>query len=103
MLVFDNVDRTLFVTGYEDTRRKSTDCVNHVESSKINKSIYAMINVVNAVSSSGNHVPYRENKLTHLLQDSLGGMSRVLMITCLVSPLIQLQVYHIWSIVVELA
>ncbi|KAL6127699.1 hypothetical protein ACLB2K_071062 [Fragaria x ananassa] len=83
------------LAGYEDTRRKSTDCVNHVESSKINKSIYAMINVVNAVSSSGNHVPYRENKLTHLLQDSLGGMSRVLMITCLKPSFCQDSIYMV--------
>ncbi|XP_004309200.1 PREDICTED: kinesin-like protein KIF22 [Fragaria vesca subsp. vesca] len=83
------------LAGYEDTRRKSTDCINHVESSKINKSIYAMINVVNAVSSSGNHVPYRENKLTHLLQDSLGGMSRVLMITCLKPSFCQDSIYMV--------
>ncbi|KAM5557373.1 kinesin-like protein KIN-10C [Rosa sericea] len=83
------------LAGYEDTRRKSIDCVNHVESSKINKSIYAVINVVNAVSSNGNHVPYRESKLTHLLQDSLGGMSRVLTITCLKPSFCQDSIYMV--------
>ncbi|XP_050385437.1 kinesin-like protein KIN-10C [Argentina anserina] len=83
------------LAGYEDTRRKSIDCVNHVESSKINKSVYAMINVVNAVSSNGNHVPYRESKLTHLLQDSLGGMSRVLTITCLKPSFCQDSIYMV--------
>ncbi|XP_061997251.1 kinesin-like protein KIN-10C isoform X1 [Rosa rugosa] len=83
------------LAGYEDTRRKSIDCINHVESSKINKSIYAMINVVNAVSSNGNHVPYRESKLTHLLQDSLGGMSRVLTITCLKPSFCQDSIYMV--------
>lgn len=55
-----------------------------METSKIHKSIYAMLNVVHALSASGNHVPYRESKLTHLLQDSLRGANRVLMVTCLV-------------------
>ena len=48
----------------------------------------ALGNVISALGDKlkqGSHVPYRDSKLTRLLQDSLGGNSRTLMIAC-VSP-----------------
>jgi kinesin family protein 4/21/27 len=42
-------------------------------------------NVINALSEGKPHVPYRDSKLTRLLQDSLGGNSRTTMVAC-VSP-----------------
>jgi kinesin family protein 22 len=75
------------LSGYEDARRKSVDGLNLVESTKINKSIYAIHNVVYSLNANESHIPYRESKLTHMLKDSLGGMSRILMITCLVMVL----------------
>ena len=45
-------------------------------------------NVIRALgdtSCRGDHVPYRDSKLTRILQDSLGGNSRTLMVAC-VSP-----------------
>ena len=40
-------------------------------------------NVISALGSGKvTHVPYRDSKLTRLLQDSLGGNSRTLMIAC---------------------
>ena len=42
-------------------------------------------NVVNSLTSNNSHTPYRDSKLTRLLQDSLGGNSYTLMICC-VSP-----------------
>ncbi|KAJ0098844.1 hypothetical protein Patl1_20147 [Pistacia atlantica] len=71
------------LAGYEDTRRKSSEGLNLVEKTKVNRSIYALHNVVYALNTSECHVPYRESKLTRMLQDSLGGKSRVLMLTCL--------------------
>ncbi|GMY39579.1 kinesin-like protein KIN-10C isoform X2 [Fagus crenata] len=71
------------LAGYEDARRKSVDGLNLVECTKINKSIYAIHNVVYSLNANESHIPYRESKLTHMLKDSLGGMSRILMITCL--------------------
>jgi len=56
------------------------------EGAAINKSLAALGNVVNSLTTKGrNHVPYRDSKLTRLLQDSLGGNSYTLMICC-VSP-----------------
>ena len=76
------------LSGYEDARRKSADGLNLVESTKINRSIYAIHNVVYSLNANESHVPYRESKLTHMLKDSLGGLNRILMITCLVMLLI---------------
>lgn len=78
----------LRLSGYEDSRRKGSNGLNLVENSKINKSIYALQNVVYSLNANETHVPYRESKLTHMLQDSLGGASRILMVTCLVSRLV---------------
>lgn len=53
----------------------------------INQSLSALGNVVSALSEKHRtHVPYRDSKLTRLLQDSLGGNTRTTIIAC-VSPL----------------
>ncbi|VDM96246.1 unnamed protein product [Thelazia callipaeda] len=51
------------------------------EATKINLSLSALGNVISAlVGGKGTHVPYRDSKLTRLLQDSLGGNSRAVMV-----------------------
>lgn len=53
------------------------------ESIKINLSLSALGNVISAlVDGKSTHVPYRDSKLTRLLQDSLGGNSKTIMIAC---------------------
>ncbi|XP_059462605.1 kinesin-like protein KIN-10C [Corylus avellana] len=81
------------LAGYKDARRKSVDSLNLVESTKLNKSIYAVYNVVYSLNVNENHVPYRESKLTRMLKDSLSGMNRILMITCLNPSFCQDSVY----------
>ncbi|XVF53585.1 hypothetical protein PTKIN_Ptkin05aG0110100 [Pterospermum kingtungense] len=81
------------LAGYEDGRRKSTDGVNLLENNKINKSIYALQNVVYALNANESHVPYRESKLTRMLRDSLGGTNKILMVTCLNSSICQDSLY----------
>lgn len=78
----------LFVPGYEDTKRISIDIPQLPEIPRINKSLYAVENVVRALNANERHVPFRDTKLTRMLQDSIGGASQALMITCLVSHLV---------------
>merc|ERR1719446_841520 len=51
------------------------------EATKINLSLSALGNVISAlVDGKSAHVPYRDSKLTRLLQDSLGGNARTVMV-----------------------
>jgi len=51
------------------------------EATKINLSLSALGNVISAlVESKSQHVPYRDSKLTRLLQDSLGGNTKTVMV-----------------------
>lgn len=55
------------------------------EAKKINKSLSALGNVINALTDGKGHahIPYRDSKLTRVLQESLGGNARTtLIITC---------------------
>ena len=54
----------------------------------INSGLLALGNVISALGDEtrrATHIPYRDSKLTRLLQDSLGGNSQTLMLAC-VSP-----------------
>lgn len=54
------------------------------EATKINLSLSALGNVISAlVDKKSSHVPYRDSKLTRLLQDSLGGNSKTVMVACI--------------------
>ena len=59
---------------------------NSNETGYINKSLFALANVINKLSENKNmHIPYRDSKLTRLLSVALGGGSLVTII-CNISP-----------------
>ena len=79
-----------FVDLAGSERAKKTGAIGATlkEGININKSLLVLGNVISALSDEGkkgNFVPYRDSKLTRILQDSLGGNSRTSMIAC-VSP-----------------
>eukprot|EP00850_Spirogloea_muscicola_P022203 SM000282S10606 [mRNA] locus=s282:44313:52164:- [translate_table: standard] len=78
------------LAGSERMKRTKVDGNRLQEGIHINKGLLALGNVISALGDEkrykeGGHVPYRDSKLTRLLQDSLGGNSRTVMIAC-VSP-----------------
>eukprot|EP00258_Populus_trichocarpa_P002476 XP_002302432.2 kinesin-like protein KIN-4A [Populus trichocarpa] len=78
------------LAGSERAKRTGSDGMRFKEGVHINKGLLALGNVISALGDDkrrkeGVHVPYRDSKLTRLLQDSLGGNSRTVMIAC-ISP-----------------
>uniref|UniRef100_A0A4W3HXK7 Kinesin-like protein n=1 Tax=Callorhinchus milii TaxID=7868 RepID=A0A4W3HXK7_CALMI len=52
------------------------------EAKNINKSLSALGNVISSLAESSNYVPYRDSKMTRILQDSLGGNCRTTIVIC---------------------
>ncbi|CAN1769901.1 Kinesin-like protein KIN-10B [Linum perenne] len=71
------------LAGNEDNRKTFNEGIRLLESAKINQSLFALSNVIYALNNNKSWIPYRESKLTRILQDSLGGTSRALMVACL--------------------
>lgn len=64
----------------------ATSAAAQREAQHINKSLAAVGDVMAAVLAREKHVPYRNSKLTHLLQDSLGGPNNHALLLVHVSP-----------------
>ena len=76
------------LAGSERIRITGTTGQQLEESKKINKSLSCLGNVINALTdkkNKNNYIPYRDSKLTRLLQDSLGGNCKTTMIA-MISP-----------------
>ncbi|ORZ11891.1 hypothetical protein BCR42DRAFT_420830, partial [Absidia repens] len=76
------------LAGSERLKRTNAEGDRAKEGIAINAGLLALGNVISALGDETRraaHIPYRDSKLTRLLQDSLGGNSQTLMMAC-VSP-----------------
>eukprot|EP00986_Skeletonema_menzelii_P003739 scaffold1185_cov143-Skeletonema_menzelii.AAC.33 len=80
------------LAGSERMKKTGAEGERAREGIKINEGLLALGNVINALADDDRiargekvHVPYRQSKLTRLLQDALGGNSQTLFLAC-VSP-----------------
>ena len=67
------------LAGSERLARSGAEGARAKEACSINKSLSALGDVFAALSSKSTHIPYRNSKLTHLLQPCLGGSGKTLM------------------------
>lgn len=72
------------LAGSERIDKTGVVGVGLTEAQNINKSLTALGQVINALTDpKASHIPYRDSKLTRMLQESLGGNSKTsLIITC---------------------
>uniref|UniRef100_A0A1A9UTX3 Kinesin motor domain-containing protein n=1 Tax=Glossina austeni TaxID=7395 RepID=A0A1A9UTX3_GLOAU len=73
----------LDLAGSEKVSKTGANGVVLNEAKIINKSLSALGNVISALSDSKKtHIPYRDSKLTRILQESLGGNARTTVLLC---------------------
>ncbi|KAI8054521.1 P-loop containing nucleoside triphosphate hydrolase protein [Syncephalis plumigaleata] len=68
------------LAGSEDNRRTENGRDRMAESGAINRSLFVLGQVVEALNNGSTRIPFRDSKMTRILQDSLGGKSLGLMI-----------------------
>ncbi|KAL5752236.1 hypothetical protein ACOSP7_022423 [Xanthoceras sorbifolium] len=67
------------LAGSERVKKSGSSGSQLKEAQSINKSLSALGDVISALSSGSQHIPYRNHKLTMLMSDSLGGNAKTLM------------------------
>lgn len=68
------------LAGSENNRKTGNDGLRMAESASINRSLFVLNKVVDSLARGLGRIPYRDSKLTRILQDSLGGKSACLLI-----------------------
>ena len=71
------------LAGSENVGRSGAQNQRAREAGNINQSLLALGRVITGLVERSPHIPYRESKLTRLLQDSLGGSTK----TCIISTI----------------
>lgn len=89
MVVLTSKFNLVDLAGSERLKRTAAQGERMKEGISINSGLLALGNVISALSEPAKargHIPYRDSKLTRLLQDSIGGNAMTTMIAC-ISPL----------------
>merc|ERR1719195_2249330 len=73
------------LAGSERVKKSGVKGKHFKEAMAINRSLLALGNVVNALAAKKSHVPFRNSKLTRVLDGSIGGNCRTALLVC-VSP-----------------
>lgn len=68
------------LAGSERLERSQVSGVRLKETVSINKSLSALIDVFSALAARQQHIPFRNSKLTYLLQSALSGDGKTLML-----------------------
>ncbi|KAH8740553.1 kinesin-like boursin [Cryptosporidium ryanae] len=79
------------LAGSENIQRSGANAVKDraKEAGMINQSLLTLGRVINALVDHSTYVPYRDSKLTRLLQDSLGGKTK----TCIIATITSSSLY----------
>ncbi|CCE65602.1 hypothetical protein TPHA_0M00240 [Tetrapisispora phaffii CBS 4417] len=73
------------LAGSENISRSGAQNQRAKEAGSINQSLLTLGRVINSIADKNIHIPFRESKLTRLLQDSLGGNTKTALIAT-ISP-----------------
>ncbi|AMD20159.1 HCR009Cp [Eremothecium sinecaudum] len=94
IMLYKNYDGELFrmskmnlvdLAGSENINRSGAQNLRAKEAGSINQSLLTLGRVINSLADKNIHIPFRESKLTRLLQDSLGGNTKTALIAT-ISP-----------------
>lgn len=73
------------LAGSERVKKSGVEGVQFREATQINNSLLALGNVMNALAAKKTHVPFRDSKLTRILDGCIGGNCRTVLLAC-ISP-----------------